>query len=103
MSEVADRLMNAALPPGAEGPTISDMKAGETGFTVPWAMVADSDRLLWLLPDYPVFDQPGGTVEMRIIRGEDGFKAWFVSGYRYKPRRDLKTDALLSVVELVQS
>ncbi len=59
--------------------TISDMKIGEIGYTVPWALdcehIVSHDLTLNLVirGDYSVSDQPRGeTVHMKIQRNEDG-------------------------------
>lgn len=47
---------------------ITDMKSGDTGWTVPWAMFADNDGRLWLRDNYTVRAQPGGTVQMMVTK-----------------------------------
>lgn len=60
------------LPETYEETTIEHMLPGDTGYTVPWAMWADSERNLWIRGDYSVFVQPGGTGQLHITRTKDG-------------------------------
>lgn len=48
--------------------TILDLAVGEVGFTMPWAMSVDGDGQGWLKTSYPAHEQPGGTVQMAVIR-----------------------------------
>jgi hypothetical protein len=74
------------LPETLEGSTLAGMLPGETAYTMPWAMWCDSDRLCWLHPDYPARSTPGGTVQMRLRRAEDGFEVWPPADATYQPR-----------------
>jgi hypothetical protein len=67
-------------------PTIADMEFGRTCYTVPWAMWADRDGLMWLHPDYPAVGQPGGAIEMRVELRADGYHVWPVPGRGYRPQ-----------------
>ena len=67
-------------------PTIATMEFGRAYYTVPWAMWADRDSLLWLHPDYRVSDQPGGTCKMRVELQSDGYHVRPVSTHSYKPQ-----------------
>jgi hypothetical protein len=78
----------ARLPKSLEEnePTVATMRFGQVAWTVPWAMWADQDRLLWLHPDYKISAQPGGTVEMRVELREDGYHVWAPKECSWKPR-----------------
>jgi hypothetical protein len=67
-------------------PTIARMAFGQSAYTVPWAMWADQDRLLWLHPDYEVHARTGGTVKMRIELREDGYHVWAPKSESWKPQ-----------------
>jgi hypothetical protein len=67
-------------------PTIATMQFGGTCYTVPWAMWADQDELLWLHPDYPVTVRPLGTSSMRVELHDDGYHVWPVRDHPYNPR-----------------
>jgi hypothetical protein len=69
-------------------PTIADMEFGRPRYTVPWAMWADRDELLWLHPDYEVTSQPMGTSSMRVELRDDGYHVWPVRGHGYKPQAE---------------
>lgn len=76
-------MRQAILPEHMEGPSIDGMMVGESAWTVPWAMCADSNRALWLNGAYPIYREPGGTVAMRVERRSDGYHVWRVEGHRY--------------------
>lgn len=91
---------HATLPDNAAVEThLRDMQVGDTGFTVPWAMSVDRDRKCWLRASYPIDPQPGGTVQMRVTRTQDGYHAWLVDDYAYDPD-ELPAFEFLPVVEL---
>jgi hypothetical protein len=47
---------------------ISNMKEGDVGYTVPWAMFAGEDRRMYIVGTYSIHIVPGGTVHMRITK-----------------------------------
>lgn len=51
---------------------IDQMKPGEMGFTVPWAMWADSHGKLWLHPGYSIKPVAQGTSDLCVARFDDG-------------------------------
>jgi hypothetical protein len=61
------------------------MEFGQPCYTMPWAMWSDADGRLWLHPDYPALDLPGGTAAMRVELREDGYHVWPVAGHAYTP------------------
>jgi hypothetical protein len=65
--------MNARITPQMTQRCIKDMKVGDEYWTVPWAMYADLDGELWLNSNYSFHSEPGGTVEMKVIRMGHGF------------------------------
>jgi len=78
----------ARLPKALHAPTIATMKFGQTRYTVPWAMWADHDELLWLHPDYEVTPRPMGTSSMRLELRDDGYHVWPVRGHGYSPQAE---------------
>jgi hypothetical protein len=76
------------LPEDREANSIRTMMIGEDGYTYPWAMWADSDRRLWLYPDYPVHSTPAGTLRMRVELREDGWHVWPPEGKAYAPQSE---------------
>ena len=91
---------HATLPDTAATVThLRDMQIGDTGYTVPWAMSVDRDRKCWLRASYTIDTQPGGTVQMRVTRREDGYHVWLVDGHAYDPV-ELPAFEFLPVVEL---
>lgn len=67
---------HATLPPSLEEPTIGKMIVGQNGYTVPWAMWADTDRRCWLKASFPCLPTMSGTVRMYIERRTDGYHVW---------------------------
>lgn len=60
------------LPETYEEDTIERMLPRETGYTLPWAMWADSNRVLWINGNYPIYKEPFGTSHMLIQRTPTG-------------------------------
>jgi hypothetical protein len=56
-----------------EEDTIGVMSDGDTGYCVPWAVFADSNRKLWINKTYTVHGFSGGTVQLRIRRIGDRY------------------------------
>ncbi|MEU9332298.1 caspase family protein [Streptomyces sp. NPDC048290] len=75
----------ALLPEDMQPATISGMEVGAVAYTLPWAMWADEHRRLWLHPDYPADEHPGGTVEMKIQRVPGGYHVWAPPDHHYQP------------------
>lgn len=78
-------LTQATLPEDMEEDTLDSMLTGESAYTTPWGMWVDAERQCWLHPAYPAHKRPGGTVEMRVERRQDGYHVWPPRGYKYKP------------------
>lgn len=76
---------NARLPRWLERPTLAGMRVGEIGYTVSWAMLVDSDRQCYLIPEYVVDDKPHGTMAMKILCTKDGYEVWPPSNAEYRP------------------
>ncbi len=53
---------------------IRDMKDGESGYTVSWAMQADSNGSLYIHADFPCYPTSGGTVSMHITKTPYGME-----------------------------
>lgn len=90
MSERGQMAKQARLPKSLRDrtPTVATMEFGRAYYTVPWAMWADRDELMWLHPDYEVRSQPGGTVQMRVELQSDGYHVWPTRDHSYKPRNE---------------
>jgi hypothetical protein len=65
--------------------TLECMNVGDERYTLPWGMWVDANMNCWLHPQYPAEHEPGGTVQMRVERREDGFHVWPPSGETYQP------------------
>ncbi len=66
----------AKLPPKFEDKSqLKNMKVGESGYTVPWAMWVDLDGNCWLNENYTIQGTPGGTVQLKITRVTEGYIA----------------------------
>lgn len=55
---------------------IHEMMVGQSGFTVPWAMSINKQRLCSLRPDYTFYDKPGGTVSLWIQKTPTGYRVF---------------------------
>jgi hypothetical protein len=64
--------MQAKLPEHLQEHTIQKMVVGEAGWTVPWAMWADTQGALWIHGGYTVHEHAGGTVWLHILRTAEG-------------------------------
>lgn len=63
---------NSALPADMFERTIDEMKVGEIGFTVPWALFFDEGKA-FLRGEYSIRDDKGGTVQMEVGRTRSGY------------------------------
>lgn len=63
----------AVLPEVLRQRAIDDLAPGQSGWVVPWSMVADADGKLWLYTDAYIYERPGGTVEMKVVRTAGGY------------------------------
>ena len=68
---------------------IVDMIAGETGFTVPWAMWIDGDNECFLNEAFSIEASSGGTVQLKITRVKNGYIAFIHDvDYEWSPKLD---------------
>lgn len=75
--------------------TIANMKVGEVGWVVSWAMKVDMDGECYLWSEYTVSKEKAGTVQLKIKRVEDGFIAYIHDVKDTKYRREvIKVDVL---------
>lgn len=65
--------------------TLAQLRVGESGYTVPWAMAVTETRLCLLNGKYPYDSQPGGTVQMLVKRDKNGYEVYVPRGYKYQP------------------
>jgi len=63
----------AMLPEDLEEKTVGGMLLGEEGYAVPWAMFVASGRRCFLNGYYTIHDEMGGTVNMKVLRRNDGY------------------------------
>jgi hypothetical protein len=54
---------------------IQDLKVGESGWTVPWAIGLDESHKPWINGKYTIHSDSGGTIQAFISRNETGFYA----------------------------
>lgn len=57
------------------GAEVSEMALGQEGYIVSWALhlvVRGEDVEWYIKPDYPVRDNPGGTVDVKVKRNRKG-------------------------------
>jgi hypothetical protein len=77
--------MPAHLPAGHYARTIGDMDEGEVGYTVPWAMMVNMDGACYLNLRYDIFGSKQGTVQMKVLRGTNGYVVTLLADYQYMP------------------
>lgn len=77
------------LPEAYEENTIAEMLPGDEGYTVPWAMWADEDRVLWINGKYSFTKNVFGTSHLRIKRTQAGVIVYqnSIGDHRYSPGR----------------
>lgn len=67
--------------------TISDMKVGESAYTVPWALaVTKVEKIPYLKLDFTANDKPGGTARMLVQKVS-------TNTYQVQPPKDYAFDA----------
>lgn len=76
------------------------MKIGQVGYTTPWAMKVDLEGNCFLLKDYSVYPEKGGTVCLRLKRVNKGYIAYIgeledEDGY---DREDVDHNELVEVI-----
>ena len=79
MNNYAARLPESLL----DTETIEHMKAGETAYTVFWAMTVDGTGRCFLNARYPAHPAPFGTANMRIERRKEGFHVFVPPGQKW--------------------
>lgn len=77
----------AVLPKALAARVIGSMETGQTGYAVPWAMLADMDGKLWLKPEYDLRAEPAGTCQMRVELRADGYHVTPAPGNTYQNER----------------
>lgn len=89
-------LFEAKLPESHEElNTIANMKVGEIGYVVSWAMKVDMNGECYLWTEYTVSKEKAGTIQLKIKRVEDGFIAYIHDVKDTKYRREvIKVDVL---------
>lgn len=55
--------------------TVSELKVGEFGYAVPWA-VSNDGKSCEISSDYTIYSKKGGTATMIVKRSEDGYHAY---------------------------
>lgn len=61
------------LPKAMKERTITEMRRGESGYTVPWAM-KEIQEGVFVDGSFSISKEPGGTVCMRVIRTKGGVR-----------------------------
>jgi hypothetical protein len=77
----------ARMPKSRIEHTIGGMRVGEIGYTVPWAVAADGDGLLWIDEGFTIHPHSGGTLSMLVERRPGGYVVdvsdGFAADYRW--------------------
>lgn len=74
----------AKLPETKVEKKLSDLKIGESGFTVPWAMWLNLEGECFLNESFTFDEKKGVTVELKITRVQDGYIAFINDNIKYK-------------------
>jgi hypothetical protein len=64
--------MRKTMPDQRIQRTVADMKVGESKYVVPWCIGLDRYNRPWINSNYPIHDEPGGTISVLISRTDDG-------------------------------
>ena len=86
--------------------TVKDAKPEKLLWIVPWALVVDSDRRLWLRCDYPFYHGPGGTVDVSLIKRKNGWQVdiresdheWSPDGYSELVALGIELEPIASIL-----
>jgi hypothetical protein len=66
----------AQFPKSKEEKKLSDLEVGESCYTAPWAMWVRTDGSCFLNENYPAYNAPKGTAQLKITRVKDGYIAF---------------------------
>jgi hypothetical protein len=88
-----------------EADTLSQLREGRSGWTVPWAMAITKEGDCYLNGSYTFQNNPGGTVQMLVENTKDGLEVSVPHGYKYQPSRAIpwlgaREEDLLPVVKV---
>lgn len=72
------------LPPSLRARTIQELQDKESGWTVPWSMLVDRNGKMWLHPECPLEEAPGGTYELKVVRQGDAYSVYLSPSSDYK-------------------
>jgi hypothetical protein len=54
---------------------LRDMVIGEVGYTAPWSLKIMSDDSCCIDEDFPVYNEPFGSIRLKVVREEAGYVA----------------------------
>lgn len=60
---------------------ISEMKVGESGYTVPWSLGIDEQGYAWINGNYSISHNSGGTCQLKVERTAKGYVATCMDEY----------------------
>jgi hypothetical protein len=63
----------AKLPKNKEERLIQDMKIGESGYSVPWAMWVDEQKNCWLNEEYAIHKEKDVSRELKVEKLSEGY------------------------------
>lgn len=92
------------LPKELQQKEIKDLKQGESGYTLPWAMNATDNGTLWIRCDYPVFSSPHKEAVMKIKITDDivfVYRSTIPEDFKYKPHGSIQTQWDSRLVEFI--
>lgn len=65
----------AVIPDDKMEKQIAGLAIGESAWTVPWAIELDAGQRAFLNTHFSQHENPGGTVQLKVTRERDGWKA----------------------------
>ena len=77
--------------------TIEYLGVGDGAYVLGWDVVADKNRNLWIEPDTPIEGRPDGTVDLFIVRYEDGLHVAPPSKFHWGPSSNIGPQGVFSV------
>lgn len=92
---------HAKLPPEPREHPIGDLKLGDSGYIVTWALSADRDDLLWIDPRHTVSRVHGGTARVGLHMGPLGYRVTMPEAQIERVRRGAIPSWYLPVAELI--
>lgn len=76
---------------------IIDMDIGESGYTLPWALMFDKEEVPYLNIQYPIESKRGGTLQLPIKRTGPGLEDYEINITKVNYQWDLTDNNLINI------